>query len=131
MVVPADERCIFFLDDRALADLPQRAKTFDLEPEVVAEGPQLDQLEDHFRIDAQIQLDLDANRDVLYLLLCDVGQPLPAMAFTTSCNRIGVGLGIHTVCSARVIPRVSADRLANDHHGRVLDQVGRLLIGRC
>jgi len=47
VVIPADERSIFLLDDRLALDLPQLANTIYLEQEVVAEDPQLDQLEYH------------------------------------------------------------------------------------
>ena len=64
MIIPADDRGVDLDLHARLAHLAEHVGPIDLHPDVVAERPQLDQLEDHVRVGAEVQLDLVADRDV-------------------------------------------------------------------
>ena len=55
----------------------------------LARGAELDQLEDHFRIGTEIQLDLVADRDVLDRLLREIRQPVAAVVAKDADDAVG------------------------------------------
>ena len=65
--------------DARLVHPPEDVGAVDLHPDVVPPGPQLDQLEDHLRVGAQVQLDLVADGDVLDRLGDQERQPVAAV----------------------------------------------------
>ena len=60
-------------------DAAEDVGAVDLHPEVVAPSPQLDQLEDHLGVGAEVQLDLVADGDVLDRLGHEEAQPVAAV----------------------------------------------------
>ena len=79
MVIPAGHRAIDLDLHARLIDASEDVGAVDLHPQVVAPGSQLDQIEDHLGVDAQIQFDLVADGHVLDRLGHEEAQPVAAV----------------------------------------------------